>query len=432
MTPASRDSAGPASTGLEGEEVASPRRSTSLAARASRLASPEEQRRLLDSVDLRGARAGGDFRAALRASGHEGLRAGDVEIFQINVGKLCNMTCGHCHVDAGPDRTAEVMSRETAEACLAALDRTSATTVDLTGGAPELNPSFRFLVDACVERGKHVIDRCNLSVLLLPRMDGLVGWLAERGVEVCCSLPHWRRPSTDAQRGDGAFDKSIAALRLLNQAGYGQGDPRRRLTLVSNPAGAFLAPSQASLEGEWKRGLAAQHGVTFDRLIALNNMPIARFLEWLHGSGSLTPYMTELAGAFNGATVDGLMCRNTLSISWDGRLFDCDFNQMLDLGLDAGTARPATVFDFPALALAGREIVTGRHCFGCTAGSGSSCSGALARAIHEADASDGCSRPTAASDSVRNPRRRAGLRLRFPPSSALPSATITSSDPSRR
>ena len=357
----------------------SPRRAESLVSRRSPLASPREQLRVLHAIDLRARPGGGDFEASLAAAGlASGLRPLAVEVFQINLGRLCNMTCAHCHVDAGPDRAAESMSRETAEACLRALDMTTATTVDLTGGAPELNPSFEYLVEGAVARGKHVIDRCNLTVLLLPRFRRLPEWLAERGVEACCSLPHWRRPGTDAQRGDGAFEKSIEALRLLNAAGYGQGDPRRRLTLVSNPAGAWLAAGQPSLEAEWKRELLARHGVTFDRLIHINNMPIARFLESLVACGGMEEYVDRLVTSFNPSTVARLMCRTTLSVSWDGRVFDCDFNQMLELGSEIPSGA-ATVFDFRPGELAARRIRTDRHCYGCTAGAGSSCSGSLVR-----------------------------------------------------
>jgi radical SAM/Cys-rich protein len=270
------------------------------------------------------------------------------------------------------------MSRETVDLCLAALDRTAASTVDITGGAPELNPHFRYLVDECVARGKRVIDRCNLTVLLTGPCRDLPEWFAQRGVEIVCSLPHYRRRNTDLQRGDGTFEKSIEALRRLNAAGYGKGDPRLRLVLMHNPAGAFLAGDQKSMEKEWKDGLAQNHGVTFDALIALNNMPISRFLEWLEASGNLQAYMELLVNAYNPATLPGLMCRNTLSIGWDGRLYDCDFNQMLEL--DArGTDGPALhIRDFDPARLQERAIVTGRHCFGCTAGAGSSCGGAVA------------------------------------------------------
>ncbi len=353
-----------------------PRPTTSLLARRSPLADPRHQIASLAALDLTGASENGDFNRSLAACGAGELQAGAVEIFQINLGKLCNMTCRHCHVDAGPDRWREIMDRETVDACLAALDRTEAHTVDLTGGAPELNPNFRYLVDQCVDRGKHVIDRCNLTVLLIPKNRDLPQWLAERGVEVVCSLPHYRRRNTDIQRGEGTFEKSIEALRRLNDAGYGQGDPHRRLTLMVNPVGSHLTGDQCSMESAWKSGLERNHGVTFDRLIALNNMPISRFLEWLEESGNLQSYMELLVRSFNPATVQGLMCINTLSISWDGAIYDCDFNQMLDLGVRTQNG-DSTVREFEPADLADRKIVTGRHCYGCTAGAGSSCGGAI-------------------------------------------------------
>jgi len=356
---------------------AGPRRTTSLASRRSPLAVPRCQIATLDGVDLVRHPSAGDFDTALAASGVEPLTAGPVEIFQINLGKLCNMTCRHCHVDAGPDRWREVMDRETVDACLDALDRTEAQTVDLTGGAPELNPNFRYLVEECVARGKSVIDRCNLTVLLLPRYSDLPEWFAERGVEVVCSLPHFRRRNTDAQRGEGTFEKSIEALQRLNRAGYGQGGHDRVLTLMVNPVGAMLTGNQCSMEREWKRGLDRNHGVTFDRLIALNNMPIARFLEWLEGSGNLQAYMELLVNSYNPATVASLMCRNTLSVSWDGRIFDCDFNQMLELESRVNGADGVHISEFDPAVFESRRVVTGRHCFGCAAGAGSSCGGAI-------------------------------------------------------
>ena len=356
---------------------AGPKPTRSLRARGSELASTRRQLAALAALDLGAALHGGDFAAAVAAAGHRSLRAAAVEIFQVNLGKLCNMTCRHCHVDAGPDRTDEVMDRATVDACLAALDRTGAHTVDLTGGAPELNPNFRYLVDAAVARGKHVIDRCNLTVLLIPAMRDLPEFLAGRGVEVVCSLPHWRKRNTDAQRGDGTYDKSIAALRRLNALGYGRGDPGLRLTLMANPVGAYVPSGQRSMEREWKDGLERDHGIVFDRLITLTNMPISRFLEWLEATGNLEGYMELLVNSFNPATVAGLMCRNTLSVSWDGRIFDCDFNQMLDLEAHADGRGRMSVHEFDPEALARRAIVTGRHCFGCTAGAGSSCGGAI-------------------------------------------------------
>jgi radical SAM/Cys-rich protein len=349
---------------------------TSLQWRQSPLVSSQAQLEALAAVDLSTTPHQGNFAATLSANGWQPLKPAKLEIFQINIGKLCNMTCRHCHVDAGPDRK-EVMDRDTIAACLNALDQTDAHTVDITGGAPELNPHFRDLVDQCVARGKHVIDRCNLTVLLLPPMQDLPEWMAERGVEVVCSLPHYRKRNTDAQRGDGTFEKSIVALQRLNAAGYGKGDPKRQLTLMSNPVGAFLSSNQTRLEQEWKAGLQKNYGITFDRLIALNNMPISRYLEWLEQSGNLQMYMERLVNAFNPATVAGLMCRNTLSISWDGRLFDCDFNQMLELEIQQADGNRPHIRDFSPEMLAQRQIVTDRHCFGCTAGAGSSCGGAI-------------------------------------------------------
>ena len=292
-------------------------------------------------------------------------------VLQVNVGRLCNQVCRHCHVDAGPDRT-EVMSRPTLELCLRALERSSIGTVDITGGAPELNPSFRWFVREVRQLGRHVIDRCNLTILETGPGRDLPEFFAEHQVEVVCSLPHYRALATDRQRGRGVYAKSIRALRRLNAVGYGVGG-ELRLVLVTNPAGAFLPASQASLEAEWKRELRRNHGVRFDALYTITNMPISRYLEWLEKSGNLERYMEVLVSKFNPAAVAGLMCRDTISVGWDGRLYDCDFNQMLDLPV-AGA--PAHIRDFDPAALGRRAVVTGRHCFGCTAGAGSSCGGA--------------------------------------------------------
>ena len=356
---------------------AGPKPTTTLTSRGSPLASTHEQLARLNRLDLDALLYKGRFEAAAASAGFAPFKPAALEIFQINIGKLCNMTCRHCHVDAGPDRVRENMDRATMELCLAALDKTSAGTVDITGGAPELNPHFRWLVEECVRRGKRVMDRCNLTVLLLPRNADLPAWFAERGVEVVCSLPHYRRMNTDAQRGEGTYAKSLEALRRLNAAGYGKGDPRLRLTLVSNPVGAYLAGGQAELEREWKAGLAENHGVFFDRLITINNMPISRFLEWLESSGNLQGYMELLVNAFNPGTVAGVMCRNTLSVGWDGRIYDCDFNQMLELDARGPDGRALHVGDFEPAAFAARTIQTDRHCWGCTAGAGSSCGGAI-------------------------------------------------------
>jgi len=356
---------------------AGPRPTTTLAARGSRLAPPGEQLRALDSLELRDADGRpASFDRSVAAAGFEPLRPGALEIFQVNLGKLCNMTCRHCHVDAGPDRTDAMMDDETVDAVLAAVERSGAHTVDVTGGAPELHPRFADLVERAVAAGMHVIDRCNLTILLVPRFRHLPEWLGDHGVEVVASLPHCRKMNTDAQRGNGTFAKSIEALKLLNAAGYGQGDPRRVLTLMSNPAGAFLGGCQGTMEREWKVSLERDHGVRFDRLFVLNNMPIARFLEWLIERGQLEEYMRTLLAAFNPSAVGGLMCRNTISVSWDGRIYDCDFNQMLDIETRTTGEERLHVRDFDPARYAGRVIRTARHCFGCTAGAGSSCGGA--------------------------------------------------------
>jgi radical SAM/Cys-rich protein len=340
---------------------------SSLASRRLPLAHPDVQHQALGRPLL-----ACEFDEAVARSAQWPLKPARLDVLQINVGKLCNQTCRHCHVDAGPDRR-EMMTRETMALCLAALDQSSIPTVDITGGAPELNPHFRWLVGECRARGRHVIDRCNLTVLELPSQQDLAEFLANQQVEVVCSLPHYRAPNTDRQRGAGVYEKSIAALRRLNALGYGSGTSGLRLVLVTNPVGAFLPGSQVSLEREWKQELWRLHGVRFDALYCLANMPIGRFLEWLIDSGNLAGYMERLVTAFNPAAVAGLMCRTTLSVGWDGRLYDCDFNQMLDLGVMHSA--PRHIRDFQRHALEARSIVVGRHCFGCTAGSGSSCGG---------------------------------------------------------
>ncbi len=360
-------------------DVEGPRAATSMRYRRAPLATPEEQFRVLNRVEISvGPTRTGSFEADLEAAGWPVLQPAQLDIFQINVGKLCNMTCRHCHVDSGPDRVDENMDRETVEACLRAIDLSGAKIVDLTGGAPELNPHFEYLVDACVQRGLHVMDRCNLTILTTRRYQHLPQWFAERGVEVICSLPHYRKLNTDAQRGKGTYEKSLEALRALNEAGYGKGDPRLQLTLVTNPVGAYLAGNQASLEAEWKAALARNHGVYFDKLLALNNMPMSRYLEWLEQKGQTAHYLSELVQAFNPGTIAGLMCRNTLSVSWDGYLYDCDFNQQLDMKMDLPAGLRPHVRDFDLTAWQQHIVRTERHCYGCTAGAGSGCGGAIA------------------------------------------------------
>ncbi len=335
---------------------------------ARSLLAPATQRRTLADLALP------TFDAALAARGLAPLHAAPTRVLQLNLGKRCNQTCRHCHVDAGPDRVEE-MSPEVITAALAFLDRTpTISTVDITGGAPELHPGFRGLVDAVVGRGLRVIDRCNLTILLAPNYRDLPAFLGARGVEVVASLPHVREGQTDRQRGDGVFERSLAALRLLNTAGYGSGDPRRRLTLVSNPVGAFLPAAQASLEREWKRELALRHGVHFDALLCLANMPVGRFLEWLETSNNLVPYLDVLVARLNPRAAPALMCRDQVSVAWDGLVYDCDFNQMLELPPEGG---PLHITELDPERWKTRKISTALHCYGCTAGAGSSCGGAL-------------------------------------------------------
>jgi radical SAM/Cys-rich protein len=314
------------------------------------------------------------FEQALGGSGFWPLRATGIQVLQINVGKLCNQTCRHCHVDAGPDRR-EVMTLDTMRACLDALACSDIPVVDVTGGAPELNPHFRWLVAEARHLGRHVIDRCNLTILLVPGHQDLPEFLAEHQVEIVASLPCYLAENCDAQRGDGVFDKSIQALRRLNDVGYGRPDSGLLLTLVYNPVGPSLPPSQGTLEAVYRRELHDRYGVVFNRLYTITNMPISRFFDDLIATGKYEQYMQKLVDAYNPATAAGVMCRTTLSVGWDGRLYDCDFNQMLDLGLQPHL--PQHIRDFDPDRIAQRQIVTGQHCFGCTAGAGSGCQGAI-------------------------------------------------------
>ena len=313
------------------------------------------------------------FEEATAAAGHDPLCTTGVSILQMNVGRRCNQACRHCHVDAGPDRT-EVMTPEVIDACLRLVESSDIGTVDITGGAPELHPQFRDIVRRARAAGRHVIDRCNLTITRLPNYAGLPEFLAAHQVEVIASLPSHAARQTDAQRGAGVFDESIAALRRFNELGYGVDGSGLLLNLVTNPVGAFLPGSQRALESDWKRELHRRYGITFSRLFTITNMPISRYLQYLQDSGNLQAYMERLVNAFNPAAVEGLMCRFTLSVGWDGRLYDCDFNQMLDLG--TAHASPQTIFDATTATLTDRRIVVGPHCFGCTAGAGSSCGGA--------------------------------------------------------
>ncbi|RUL89164.1 arsenosugar biosynthesis radical SAM (seleno)protein ArsS [Tautonia sociabilis] len=316
------------------------------------------------------------FEQSLSSHGLSPLTATGIDVLQLNLGKLCNQTCKHCHVDAGPDRT-EVMTRETMEQCLRALEATEIPRVDLTGGAPELNPHFRWLVERVRALGRHVIDRCNLTILRVPRFRDLPAFLAEHRVEVVASLPSFLPRNTDAQRGDGVFDDSLAALRLLNDLGYGKEGSGLELHLVYNPVGAFPPPRQASIEADFRRELKARYDLVFNRLYVITNMPINRFLEFLLRSGQYEPYMNRLVSSFNPAAAEAVMCRTTLSVGWDGLLYDCDFNQQLELPTAPGV--PSHIADFDPASLSRRPITTGLHCYGCTAGAGSGCGGQVVR-----------------------------------------------------
>ncbi|HEX5626363.1 MAG TPA: arsenosugar biosynthesis radical SAM (seleno)protein ArsS [Saprospiraceae bacterium] len=309
-------------------------------------------------------------------SGLYPLKPTRMEILQINLGKMCNQTCKHCHVDAGPDRK-EIMTRETMQSCLDILSsHPEFTTVDLTGGAPEMNPDFRWFVESVRQLGRHILVRCNLTIIVAnKKYHDLPEFFKQNGVEVVSSLPFYSKDRTDRQRGDGVFEDSIKALRMLNAVGYGKEGSNLKLNLVYNPAGAFLPASQQLLETEFKAALKRDFDLDFNQLFTITNMPISRYLDYLMVSGNYENYMNKLIQAYNPVAAANVMCRNTLSVGWDGYLYDCDFNQMLDLKVSGPSAHLAD-FDFDALSH--REIVVNQHCFGCTAGAGSSCGGTLA------------------------------------------------------
>lgn len=306
------------------------------------------------------------------------LRRVRIERVQINLGKRCNQACRHCHVDAGPKRT-EIMDRSMIDLALDLVRAAGVHTVDMTGGAPELNPSFRYAVKTLRSAGRQVIDRCNLTVLFEPGQEDLAEFLALMGVEIIASLPCYSEENVTRQRGQGVYDKSMQALRTLNALGYGQDGSGLTLNLVYNPVGPQLPPSQQQLEADYKRELGARFGLVFNHLYTITNMPIARFAHSLEREGQFDTYMQLLADAFNPATLEGLMCRSQVSVSWDGFVYDCDFNQMLNLTL--GHTVPLRLGDQPTdrlvRALEQRAIAVGSHCYGCTAGAGSSCGGAL-------------------------------------------------------
>jgi len=345
----------------------------SLKFRHSKLADTSEQIDILQNTFNNSEEE--KFSVCVKRSGIEKLTSRKVEIFQINMGKMCNQTCKHCHVDAGPDRK-EIMTRETMQMCLDKLSETDIQTIDLTGGAPELNPDFRWFVTELKKLKKHIMVRCNLTIILSnPRFYDLPDFFAENNIEVVSSLPYYQKTNTDRQRGEGVFEKSIKALRMLNDRGYGKPESGLILNLVYNPSGAYLPGPQHSLENDFKKELKDKYGIVFNSLFTITNMPVSRFLEYLIDSGNYVDYMEKLINSFNVSAVKNVMCTNTISVGWDGYLYDCDFNQMLDMKVN--NERKAHINEFDIDYLDTREIITGQHCFGCTAGSGSSCGGAI-------------------------------------------------------
>ncbi len=350
-------------------------RTKSLSARGAELSDTLVQLQVLSGKDIADAQFQ-RFGDKLATEGHKPLRATQVEVFQLNIGKLCNQTCAHCHVDAGPDKRVENMDRATLERCLAIIASTpSIRLVDITGGAPEMNPHFRWFVEECRALGKEVIDRCNLTIVMAnPKYRDLPEWLARHQVHVVSSLPYFSAKRTDAQRGDGVFEDSIKALQLLNEQGYGVEGSGLQLDLVYNPSGAYLPGNQATLQAEFKRQLKRKYNIVFNELFAITNLPVARFLDYLVESGNYAEYMAKLVEAYNPSTVKGLMCRSMVSVSWDGFIYDCDFNQMLELPI---AHQVKHINDWTDQDLADRNVVLNQHCYGCTAGAGSSCGGTV-------------------------------------------------------
>ena len=302
------------------------------------------------------------------------LQRGSTRVLQLNIGRKCNQTCAHCHVNSGPSRT-EMMSRETMERILDWLAQTEISVVDITGGAPELNPHFRWLVESIKAQNRQVMDRCNLTILFEPNQENLAEFLAKNQVEIVASLPCYEWENVHAQRGDGVFEKSIRALQILNSLGYGH-PPELQLNLVYNPVGAHLPPDQSTLEAQYKAQLMEKFGIVFNRLFTITNMPIARFENYLRLSHQHAEYTRLLRNAFNSSAVENLMCRDTINVGWRGEVYDCDFNQMLNWQL--GRAEPLFLWDVDLPKFSDLEIQTGAHCFACTAGNGSSCGGSLA------------------------------------------------------
>lgn len=339
----------------------------SLAAQKHELSETKKQLNLIDQSGLT------RFEVNLAETGLYPLTAVELDTFQVNLGKMCNQVCNHCHVDAGPDRK-EIMTKETMQECLDAIDKSKCKTVDLTGGAPEMNPEFRWFVEQLSSKGKKIIVRCNLTIIVAnKKYHDLPEFYKKHNVEVISSLPCYTEGNTDSQRGDGVFSDSIKALKMLNDVGYGIDGTGLVLNLVFNPSGPNLPGDQLKLEADYKRVLKADFEIEFNNLFTITNLPISRYLQYLVASDNYNEYMEKLVNAYNPAAAEGVMCRNTISIGWDGYIFDCDFNQMLDLKV-AVKGKHLTEFNLDDIEQ--RNIIVNQHCYGCTAGAGSSCGGA--------------------------------------------------------
>ena len=347
----------------------------SLKSRNNDLANTQRQLEILSN----GIFANGElptFAKKIKETNQFPLRPKKLEILQINLGYMCNQVCAHCHVDAGPDRK-EIMTIETMKQCLEVIRKTGAHTLDLTGGAPEMNPSFRWFVEEASKAGiKDFIVRSNLTIIRAnKKYHDLPEFFKKHNIHVVSSMPHWTRGKTDKQRGDGVFDKSIKALKMLNAVGYGVEGTGLQLDLVYNPSGAFLPGDQAALEADFKKALYEDFGISFNSLFAITNLPISRFLDYLIASENYEDYMYSLVEAYNPMAVENVMCTNTLSVSWDGYLYDCDFNQMLNLKV---ASKSQHISEYNEAFLQNRDIIINQHCYGCTAGAGSSCQGTVA------------------------------------------------------
>lgn len=347
----------------------------SLHKRASSLAKAEKQLEYLSNGIFKEGQLP-TFKQKLIESQLPPVTSHKLEVLQLNLGYMCNQTCAHCHVDAGPDRK-EIMTQETMLQCLEVIKKSEAHTLDLTGGAPEMNPNFRWFVEEASKVGiKDFIVRSNLTIMRAnKKYHDLPEFFKTHNIHVVSSMPHWTRGKTDKQRGGGVFDQSIQALQALNAVGYGMPGSTLQLDLVYNPSGAFLPGDQKSMENEFKKALLADFGIHFHQLFAITNLPISRFLDYLIVSDNYEDYMHTLVDAFNPSVIADVMCTNTLSVSWDGYLYDCDFNQMLKLNVNS---RVKHIKDYDEEALLNREIVVSQHCYGCTAGAGSSCQGVVA------------------------------------------------------